>query len=596
MIRQLHSCKTAIPESWVVVAHFYDIESGRMELDARGHKSNYERFDIPISRDGGISDLLDEATRANRRFDVVIAESMSRVARRTFEGISVERQLENADVPLFASNEPITITGSRAQRVLQRRINQSVAEYEVLNTLEQSWAGLCTHVREGWNIGKPCHGYRAKVFKHPNPTKAAKGRTKSRLEPDDAKGETVTQIALWRYYEKLGAGAIADRLNTDLTRYPPPEPSIPGRARGYWSKSSVFDILRNPKYTGYQVFNRRATRSRHGKVNDPRKWVWSHEPQHEPLIPKWMYDEINAEISLNHGSREGGRTTNPNPKTKRRYLLRRRVFCACGRRLEGITRHDFTYYRCVPSKNNKARPDKHPDHPTTVYLREDELTEAILAVYTERLFSPQRHELLAADIDTLDDHLAEQRQAERDRLNRSLSDLGTRQRRLLQQAQTGDPDDPFNRGLRDTYNHLETERNTVLAALTELDAAEQTEPDKPTEQDQGILDALPLLSANLSDAPEDLLLELFEITQLRVELHNDTQKATITITLPEDHAPTISSTVERINSMAETQKTPAQRADASCVELVCTPDGIRTHATGVRGRRPRPLDDGGLLG
>jgi hypothetical protein len=26
----------------------------------------------------------------------------------------------------------------------------------------------------------------------------------------------------------------------------------------------------------------------------------------------------------------------------------------------------------------------------------------------------------------------------------------------------------------------------------------------------------------------------------------------------------------------------------------CTPDGIRTHATGVRGRRPRPLDDGGL--
>src|SRR5699024_10458155 len=25
----------------------------------------------------------------------------------------------------------------------------------------------------------------------------------------------------------------------------------------------------------------------------------------------------------------------------------------------------------------------------------------------------------------------------------------------------------------------------------------------------------------------------------------------------------------------------------------CTPDGIRTHATAVRGRRPRPLDDGG---
>jgi hypothetical protein len=48
----------------------------------------------------------------------------------------------------------------RAQQILQRRINQSVAEYEVLNTLELSWGGLCTHVREGWNIGKPRTGAR----------------------------------------------------------------------------------------------------------------------------------------------------------------------------------------------------------------------------------------------------------------------------------------------------------------------------------------------------------------------------------------------------------------------------------------------------
>ncbi len=35
---------------------------------------------------------------------------------------------------------------------------------------------------------------------------------------------------------------------------------------------------------------------------------------------------------------------------------------------------------------------------------------------------------------------------------------------------------------------------------------------------------------------------------------------------------------------------PIQRS----VGVRCTPDGIRTHATAVRGRRPRPLDDGGL--
>jgi DNA invertase Pin-like site-specific DNA recombinase len=183
IMRQVSTCRTALPNHWVIVAVFYDVESGRMELDQRGHGENYERFDIPIARDGGIADLLAEAAHPGRRFDVVICESVSRVARRTFEGLSIERELERAEVPLFAANEPITLTGSRAQRILQRRINQSVAEYEVLNTLGQSWGGLCTHVREGWNIGKPPYGYKAKSFRHPNPPKRPEGRPRPAWNP-----------------------------------------------------------------------------------------------------------------------------------------------------------------------------------------------------------------------------------------------------------------------------------------------------------------------------------------------------------------------------------------------------------------------------
>ena len=93
LLRQLENSKTALPESWVIVAHFYDVESGRMDLETRGQGTNYERFDIPIARDGGIADLLDEAAHPGRRFDVVICESISRVARRAYEGLSVEREL-----------------------------------------------------------------------------------------------------------------------------------------------------------------------------------------------------------------------------------------------------------------------------------------------------------------------------------------------------------------------------------------------------------------------------------------------------------------------------------------------------------------------
>ncbi|MGI8310050.1 recombinase family protein [Saccharopolyspora hattusasensis] len=96
----------------------------------------------------------------------------------------------------------------------------------------------------------------------------------------------MAQIAQWRYHEQLGYDTIAERLNADPQRYPPPVPPGKQRARGAWGKTSIYEILRNPKYTGFQVFNRRASRSKRGKVNDPVKWVWSPKPTHEPFDPE----------------------------------------------------------------------------------------------------------------------------------------------------------------------------------------------------------------------------------------------------------------------------------------------------------------------
>nr|WP_232328117.1 recombinase family protein [Kibdelosporangium sp. MJ126-NF4]CEL17462.1 Site-specific recombinase [Kibdelosporangium sp. MJ126-NF4]CTQ91311.1 Site-specific recombinase [Kibdelosporangium sp. MJ126-NF4] len=569
-MRQLENSKTAIPESWVIVVHFYDVESGRMELDQRGQRGNYERFDIPIARDGGIADLLDEAQHPGRRFDVVICESVARVSRRTFEGLSIERELERVEVPLFATNEPITLTGSRAQRILQRRINQSVAEYEVLNTLEQSWGGLCTHVREGWNIGKPPYGYQAKTYRHPNPTKAVKGLTKTRLEPDGLRAETVTQIALWRYHEGLGYDAIADRLNADLSKYPPPEPPGMRRARGAWGKSSVYEVLKNPKYTGYQVFNRRASRSRSGKVNDPVKWVWSTEPAHEPLIPKWMYDEMTTHRQDRRGSRDGG-GMNTHPETLHTHVLRGMVFCECGRRMFGDQRRNYAYYKCWPRNNNRGRPDKYAGHPKVVYIREGALLDAVGRFFADRVFGASRREILAADIATIDDRATRARQADRERLQRVVADVARRQDAILRQAQDGD--DPFARALRGTYNDLEAEKTSALAAIAQLDAADEAEPIRPRKADMELLDALPYLALNLADAPEQLLRRLFEITQLTIRLHEDSDQVTITIKLPADQLPEIAHAAERI-----TQEIPAD-LPGSCVDAVCAPGLARTAFT-----------------
>ncbi|SEE25578.1 Site-specific DNA recombinase [Amycolatopsis lurida] len=596
MLRQLANCKSAIPESWVIVAHFYDVESGRMELGDRGQGADYERFDIPVPRAGGIADLLKEAPSRTRTFDIVICEGISRVARRAFEGLSVERELERADVPLFASNEPITLSGSRAQRVLQRRINQSIAEYEVLNTLEQSWGGLCTHVRDGWNIGKPPYGYKAKVVPHPSPAKAEKGKTKSRLEPDSERAETVVQIALWRYHEGLGYNTIADRLNADPERYPPPTAPSKSRTRGAWSKSSVAGVLKNPKYTGYQVFNRRATTSKRGRVNEPFKWVWSPKPVHEPLIAKWMFDELTSRRETRRGSRADDQP-NSNPSAERTYLFRGMVVHSCGRRMAGDTKHNrLFYYLCWPGKNNRGDTGPHAGLPAAIRLREDELLEAVSAFYSDRLFSPERRGIIETDLATVDDSAAQERRAEREHLQRQLTDVARRQDSVLRQAQDGAPDDPFAKALRQNYNKLEDDKSAAMAAIAHLNAEDEKQPAKPTSSDLNCLEGLPHLQLKLACAPQALLRRLFEITQLTVKVHGAGDQVTITIKLPVDQVPETAVAAERIHdamTSTEMQKVPTAPVETFWVEAARTPDGIRTHATGVRGRRPRPLDDGG---
>jgi len=115
--RQLASSRDVLPPGWVIVVHFYDVESGRLDLDARGQGTAHQAFDLRIPRDGGITDLLAEACRPDRRFDAVICESIDRIARRTYYGAKIEHELEQAGVALFAADEPILLSGKRATAI-----------------------------------------------------------------------------------------------------------------------------------------------------------------------------------------------------------------------------------------------------------------------------------------------------------------------------------------------------------------------------------------------------------------------------------------------------------------------------------------------
>jgi hypothetical protein len=77
---------------------------------------------------------------------------------------------------------------------------------------------------------------------------------------------------------------------------------------------------------------------------------------------------------------------------------------------------------------------------------------------------------------------------------------------------------------------MEAERAAALtsvAAVDAVDAAGQPHPD-----DVALPDALPYLRLNLAATPGLLLRRLFEVVHLTINLHEDSDDVTITITLP----------------------------------------------------------------
>jgi site-specific DNA recombinase len=569
--RQLRSSRAAIPSGAVIVAHFYDVESGRRDLELRGRGSAHERFQIPIPRDGGIQELLDEAARPDRRFDAVICESIERIARRTYYGTKIEHDLERVGVALFAADEPILLSGKRATTILTRRVKQGVAEWYVLEMLEKSWDGFCEHTRQGWNVGQPPYGYVAEKIPHPVPARRAEGKTKSRLVPDPVRAQAVREIFAWRVGEGLGYAEITERLNADLERYPPPSSPDPARRKDHWSRFSVREILLNPKYTGYMVWNRRA-RKRGGKTNPPEAWVWSSQPTHEAIVSRSMLDAALAVAKEKQGSGTRSEPTAPESRTSRSYLLRSMVWChLCRSRMFGKERRGNLYYCCQPERRlGRKAASELPEHPPTVYVRETGLLDGLLGFFGDRIFGPNRRELLEEDLRALEGKADGQHRSRIRSLRRAIELIEARQARQVRNLEhDDDPRGVVFRRIRDRLEELEQDR---LAKQEELRSLEDEEDPGRETQVAELLEALPVLPEGLSSAPEERLRRMFECFRLSVSYEKPTNVAHVRVSISED-------TVEQVLGNR------AFLADGggegtNCAALVCAPGRTRTSAPG----------------
>ncbi len=245
--------------------------------------------------------------------------------------------------------------------------------------------------------GRPPYGYRlTDIGAHPNPSKAAAGQRLRSLEPNPQTAPVVERI-----FDEFLAGKGVHAIARELTEAGIPCPSAEDPVRNShrqangaaWHHSAVRAILDNPRYTGFQVWNRQRrdeilmdvqdvalgheTRMR---WNDTTAWIWSAEPSHKALVTREQWEAAQAIFDANR------RASSRRPKPGRRYLLAGRLFCGgCGRRMEGSWNHDRPYYRC---QVHRGDPIDRVDHPKTIYVKEDALLPG-LDEWLGELFDPE---------------------------------------------------------------------------------------------------------------------------------------------------------------------------------------------------------------
>jgi site-specific DNA recombinase len=536
--RQHRSVRDKLPAGWHIAAYYWDVESGGMDLAERGHSTDHQAIDPGIPRDGGMADLLAEASAPAPRFAVVMCEDIERSARDTFSALKLERELTAQGVPLFGTDEPIDVTGMNSTTVLIRRVKQGVAEWFRLQLKEKTWKGLREHSLAGWNIGPAPYGYLAVRVPHPVAYKAAQGRTKTRLALDPERAPVVAQMFAWRTTGKLGVGTITKRLNADLAAYPPP-------TGAGWSVASVYSILSNPKYTGYMVFGRRNGERGQPRTTRPQQdWIWSPQPAHPAIITRALW-QAAQDATAEHSTSRDRFGLSSHPRARAVYPLRSRIRCRiCQRRMTGLTRYNPTrpgqshvYYVCPHDPANPRHAATVPDHPKRIAVREDALQQVITEFFDTRVFGPDRAPMLAAQIPATAAAITTRNHQQTQTLSQRLRQIDAAENahaREIEALAHLDPRDPAVTALRTRilarFTELEAERATITKQLSAISNDTAQVPDLT------LLDALPELPGLLNDAPPRLQQQLYQAFDLQLlyskEMNQVTMWATITAATP----------------------------------------------------------------
>lgn len=267
---------------------------------------------------------------ASGKFDAILVHKYDRFSRSMEDAMYYERALRLNNVRVVSVIEQLD---NSPEGLLMKSIIFGMNQFYSANLAREVMKGLKENAYEARHTGGlPPLGYDLTPDLH--------------YTINEREAEAV-RIIFSMYLEDHSYGEIIARLSRDgyLTK------------RGMeFGKNSLYEILRNPKYTGLYTYNKTASASASGKYNRHKYKDESEIIRVDGGIPQIIdqetFDAVQKRMNAN-------KNKNARKKAKVMYLLSGLLVCAeCGHAMAGDTQRargrEYSYYICANHKRTHA--------------------------------------------------------------------------------------------------------------------------------------------------------------------------------------------------------------------------------------------------
>jgi DNA invertase Pin-like site-specific DNA recombinase len=216
------------------------------------------------------------------------------------ESAYYEYVLKRAGIRVHYCAEQFENDGSMSSSVLKTLKRSMAAEYSRELSVKV-FSGECRLIELGYRQGGPAgYGLRRQLIDRDQTPKSLLGRGERKsLQTDRVVlvPGPETEISVVRHIYELFVEQgmterqIADGLNGK---------GLSGEYERPWTRSTVHQVLTNPKYIGANIYNRRSFKLKHKRINNPvQMWIWR-EGAFARIVDSSLFEQARRIIEGRH--------------------------------------------------------------------------------------------------------------------------------------------------------------------------------------------------------------------------------------------------------------------------------------------------------